>query len=79
MCTVRNETLIPKNLKMDLLNKIAGDDKSLDGEKARIYCKYAMPEEEVKKEAWQLIMNPRSDMSRKMREEIINAFQHPNQ
>ena len=35
---------------MDLLKKIAGDDKSLDGEKARIYCKYAMPEEEVKKE-----------------------------
>lgn len=65
---------MPKNLKLDLLSKLAGSDNSLDGEKTRIFCKYAMPEESAKKEAWELITNSKSEMSKKMREEIISAF-----
>jgi len=58
---------MPKSLKIELLKKVAGDDNSLDGEKTRIFCKYAMPEESAKKEAWGIITNSKSDLSKSMR------------
>lgn len=79
VCSIRNDKLVSQKQKMDLLDKIAGKDKSLEGEKTRIFCKYAMPDLKVKEEGWKLITNPKSDLSAKMREEIISAFQHPNQ
>lgn len=69
LCSLRNETLITKSQKIKLLQKVAGDDLSVDGEKVRIYCKYAMPEESVKQEAWQIITdNQDNKLSSKMRE-----------
>jgi hypothetical protein len=44
LCSVRNETLISKDQKFSLLQKLAGSDHSMEGEKVRIYCKYALPE-----------------------------------
>lgn len=75
LCSLRNETLLSKSQKMDLLAKVAGDDNSVQGERVRIHCKYALPEESAKKEAWKLITEKNStDLSRKMIEEVINAF-----
>lgn len=45
----------------------------------RLYCKYAMPEAEVKAEAWKIITGNNSTLSKKMIEEVINGFNHPNQ
>lgn len=45
-----------------------------------MYCKYAMPEAEAKAEAWNIITGAaKSTLSKKMIEEIINAFNQPNQ
>lgn len=45
----------------------------------RLYCKYALPEAEVKAEAWNIITGNNSTLSKKMIEEVINAFNQPNQ
>lgn len=58
ICAVRNDQLISKESKMKLLNFTVGEDKSLEAEKTRIHCNYAMPEEEANKEAWTLITDP---------------------
>jgi vacuolar-type H+-ATPase catalytic subunit A/Vma1 len=75
LCSLRNETLLPKSKKMDLLAKVAGEDKVFEGERVRIHCKYALPEESAKQEAWKIITEKNStNLSRKMIEEVINAF-----
>lgn len=46
----------------------------------RIHCKYALPEESAKQEAWKIITEKSStNLSRKMIEEVISAFQQHNQ
>ena len=44
LCALRNETLMSKKNKLEVLEKISGEDKSLEGEKMRTYCHYALPE-----------------------------------
>lgn len=64
---------------MNLLNITVGEDMSLEAEKTRTYCKYAMPDAQAKMEAWALITDPKSNLSRKVKEEVMVAFQHVNQ
>jgi hypothetical protein len=52
ICPYRNSSVLSKVTKMKLLKIVLKEDKSSEAEKLRLYCKYAMPEPEVKAEAW---------------------------
>lgn len=67
------------------MEKVLGTDKTDIAEETRLYCQAAMPDAQAKQEAWSLILNqrqpgqPQQRLSKKMRDEVIRAFNHPNQ
>lgn len=82
LCPVR--VLTPER-KMSLMEKVLGSDKTDLAEETRVYCHAAMPDQEAKKAAWSLILNQNQagqaqpKLSKKMRDEVIRAFNRPNQ
>jgi len=79
ICPFRNETVLNKVTKLKLQKIVLKDDKSSEAEKMRLFCKYSLPEAETKAEAWKIITGKNSTLSKKMIEEVIQAFNQPNQ
>lgn len=85
LCPVRDTSVLTQEQKMSLVDKVLGTDKTDLAEEARVYCQAALPDEQAKKDAWALILNQQQPdqgqpkLSKKMREEVIKAFNRPNQ
>lgn len=70
---------ITKKEKFDLLEKIIGKDKSDKSIMTRLYCQTALPEVTEKRKTWNELMNPKSKLSKKQREQMIQGFHQEGQ